>query len=130
MYQTNQFVSIVSFILEDPLTKYARQLRKNQTEAEKFLWKLLRGRKFHGYKFRRQHPIEKQFILDFYCLERNLAIEVDGYFHHEKIQKQLDDERTKILSSYGIRVVRFTNWQVLNHIDDVLKKILDVLQDQ
>ena len=82
-----------SFI-EEPIIYYARQLRKNQTEAEKLLWNFLRGRKFHGYKFRRQHPVSKLFILDFYCFEKKLAIELDGIHHLEEGQKQLDEERT------------------------------------
>ena len=82
-----------SFI-EEPIIYYARQLRKNQTEAKKFLWNFLRGRKFQGYKFRRQHPVSKLFILDFYCFEKKLAIELDGIHHLEEGQKQLDEERT------------------------------------
>lgn len=113
--------------IQEPIVTYARQLRKEQTEAEKYLWNILRGRKFHGYKFRRQHPVSKLFILDFYCYERKLAIELDGMHHHDKLQKQLDEERTNVLKLLGIRVIRFTNEEVLERTDEVLKRILDEL---
>ena len=117
-----------SFI-EEPIIYYARQLRKNQTEAEKLLWNVLRGRKFHGYKFRRQHPVSGLYILDFYCFEKMLAIELDGMHHQEEGQKQLDEERTNVLRMLGIKVVRFTNEQVINQTEEVLKKILEALND-
>jgi len=107
-----------------PLTTYARALRKNQTNAEKSLWEILRGRRFYGYKFRRQHPISKKYILDFFCVETNLAIELDGIHHQIKEQKNYDEERTEELKLLGIKVIRFTNDEVLNNIEDVLKKIL------
>ena len=127
MYFIRHFESRKSLDLQEPIITYARQLRKSQTEAEKLLWNLLRGRKFHGYKFRRQHPVSKLFILDFYCFEKNLAIELDGIYHEEELQKQLDEERTHVLRLLGIKVIRFTNEQVLQRTDDVLKKILDAL---
>jgi very-short-patch-repair endonuclease len=111
----------------EPIISYARQLRKNQTKAEKYLWSILRGRKFHGYKFRRQHPISKLFILDFYCFEKKLAIELDGAQHQEELQKQLDEERTKYLDLLGIRVIRFSNEEVLLSTSNVLKRILSEL---
>ncbi len=114
---------------QEPIISYARQLRKSQTESEKLLWNVLRGRKFHGYKFRRQHPVSRLYILDFYCFEKMLAIELDGMHHQEKIQKQLDDERSNVLRVLGIRVIRFTNNQVINQMDEVLKKILEALND-
>jgi very-short-patch-repair endonuclease len=116
-------------LIHEPIITYARQLRKEQTEAEKYLWNILRGRKFHGYKFRRQHPVSKLFILDFYCFEKKLAIELDGSYHQEESQIVLDEERTYVLSLLGIRVIRFTNYQVLYQTDDVLKKILEALID-
>jgi very-short-patch-repair endonuclease len=112
---------------EEPIVAYARELRKNQTEAENKMWNLLRNRKFHGYKFRRQHPVSKLFILDFYCLEKQLAIELDGEHHNIELQKQNDDERTDILNKLGIRVIRFSNTEVMQKTDEVLKKILDSL---
>ena len=114
---------------QEPIISYARHLRKNQTEAEKLLWNVLRGRKFHGYKFRRQHPVSGLYILDFYCFEKMLAIELDGMHHQEEVQKKLDDDRTNVLRILGIRVIRFTNDQVINQMDKVIKKILEALMD-
>ena len=115
--------------LQEPIISYARHLRKNQTETEKILWNVLRGRKFHGYKFRRQHPVSRLYILDFYCFEKMLAIELDGMHHQEEVQKKLDDDRTNVLRILGIRVIRFTNDQVINQMDKVIKKILEALND-
>lgn len=80
-----------------PLTLNARSLRRDETRAEKLLWKYLRGRKLDGYKFRRQHPIDGKFILDFYCFEAKLGIEIDGQNHLGKAQMEYDQVRTKYL---------------------------------
>ena len=100
----------------------AQALRKNMTLAEKILWKELRNRKFSGLKFRRQHPIG-QFIADFYCPGKGLVIELDGGIHklEERIEKDLN--RTAELDRLGLIVIRFTNDDVLNNINDVLEKI-------
>ena len=119
----------ISSFLQEPIISYARQLRKDQTEAEKFLWDILRARKFHGFKFRRQHPVSKIYILDFYCFEKKLAIELDGEYHQEELQKQMDEERTFVLMHLGIRVLRFTNTEILNETNEVLNKILNALKD-
>ncbi|MEH6408568.1 MAG: endonuclease domain-containing protein, partial [Leeuwenhoekiella sp.] len=73
-------------------TKLARLLRQEQTEAEKELWELLRNRKFENLKFRRQHPL-KDYIVDFFCKELNLIIELDGGYHNEPQQKEKDESR-------------------------------------
>src|SRR4051812_18570073 len=107
MIYQNHSIKINHSILDEPIIAYARQLRRNQTDAEKILWQLLRNRKFHGYKFRRQHPVSNTFILDFYCCARKLAIELDGNHHHEKLQHKYDEERTFALNLLGIKVIRF-----------------------
>ena len=81
-----------------------------------------------GFKFRRQHAVD-QFILDFFCYEALLAIEVDGEVHNDASQAERDDERTKLLNSFGITVLRFTNEQVENNINPVLKEIHDFLEE-
>ena len=82
----------------DPkLFYYARLNRIVQTEAEKILWHCLRNRKLKGFKFRRQHPIA-HFIADFFCLESNLVIEIDGPYHDEREQQEYDEGRTFELS--------------------------------
>ena len=105
-----------------------RDLRKNPTKAEKILWKALRNRKLLNMKFRRQQPIfhdltgrETFFIADFYCHEKNLIIELDGTIHNFKIKQ--DKERTEILNSLGLRIIRFSNNEVENNLNNVIKKI-------
>jgi very-short-patch-repair endonuclease len=100
----------------------ARSLRHEATSAEKVLWSALRGRQMAGLKFRRQHPIG-QVILDFYCVEKRLAVEVDGAIHLNPEQAAHDADRTDYLAQHGIRVLRFTNDEVERHLPDVLKKI-------
>ena len=101
---------------------FARELRKGQTDAETLLWSLLRGRHFCGFKFRRQYPV-CGYILDFYCHDAGLALELDGGGHNDEEQRLYDDERTKVLAAVNIRVVRFWNNDVLNSVEDVLEEI-------
>lgn len=103
----------------------ARELRRPQTPAERVLWARLRNRQI-GPKFRRQHPIGR-FIVDFYCAEAGLAIEIDGDSHVE--QAEYDAERTAWLAEQGCRVIRFTNRQIHQQIDAVLEAILNACQD-
>lgn len=98
----------------------ARQLRVNLTVTEKLLWAELRTKKIEDCRFRIQHPIHR-YILDFYCHEKQLAIEIDGDIH--KSRKDYDDYRDEYLKSIGITTLRFTNEDVLNNIDDVLSVI-------
>jgi len=104
----------------------ARTLRNNQTPAERLLWSRLRSRQLSGYKFRRQHIIDS-YILDFYCCQAHLAIEVDGGQHADAEKLKLDDARTAHLETRGIRVIRFWNDEVLNDLDHVLTEIDAVL---
>ncbi len=100
--------------------------KEQQTEAEEFLWKQLRGKNLEGYKFRRQHIID-EFIVDFVCLSKNLVIEIDGGYHNEPEVKQADEVRTEILNSLGFKVIRFTNEEVINDIENVLLTIKNEL---
>ena len=103
------------------LTPRARELRGRPTEAEEILWKqVLRKRKLKGYKFLRQKPIS-MFILDFYCSKLLLGIEVDGKIHDSR--KEYDEERTFVLNSLGIKVLRYKNTEVLEKLDVVAKKL-------
>ena len=101
---------------------YSKSLRKKQTDAEKLLWSNLRNRKLNGYKFRRQHAI-KSYIVDFYCAEKMLSVELDGGIHNKKEQKEYDHARTEFLMEQGITELRFTNEEVFDNILDVLDKI-------
>jgi len=100
----------------------ARFLKKVQTEAEAALWERLRGRKLNGFKFRRQHPIDC-YIVDFYCHESMLVIEVDGKIHEQNDNPDYDKNRTQDLIALGLMVIRFTNEQVLQDIDLILEEI-------
>lgn len=88
-------------------TGRARKLRRNMTDEENIMWQKLRGRKFHGLKFLRQHPLiydiinnePKYFIPDFYCAEKKLIVEIDGKIH--EFQKSRDERREEILSNMG-----------------------------
>ena len=102
----------------------ARHLRNNLTEAESILWQKLRNKKLNGLKFRRQHPIAG-FIADFYCFESGLIIEIDGCIHELSYYHEHDDGRTNVLESLGIKVIRFSNEEVLNNIEKVLNDILN-----
>ncbi len=104
------------------LIEFARELRKNQTDAEMLLWKLLRNRQIADTKFRRQHPIGN-YILDFYCHEKSLAIELDGSQHHSEQGKTDDQVRTDYLNQQGIEVIRFNNRQVLNETEGVVESL-------
>ncbi|MDD5586407.1 MAG: endonuclease domain-containing protein [Alphaproteobacteria bacterium] len=104
----------------------ARGLRRKATEAERLLWKALRGRQFSGYKFRRQHPIEK-FIVDFACIEHQLIIEADGGQHAEN---WADACRTARLEREGWRVVRFWNNDIIANTEGVMAVILSNLSNR
>jgi very-short-patch-repair endonuclease len=99
-----------------------RQLRKRSTRAERLLWQNLRDRGLEGYKFRRQYSVGF-FVLDFYCPELNLAIEVDGYSHESEEAKKYDAERQKIIEDYEVRFLRVSDDEVHGNIGIVLDKI-------
>ena len=92
----------------------ARQNRRDSTTAEAFLWKILRNRKLHNRKFRRQHPFGR-FIADFYCDDARLLVELDGSIHNNDSQRIRDEERDAISTQLGLTVLRFTNDDILMH---------------
>lgn len=106
----------------------ARLLRSNMTNAETKLWEFLRT-KPGGFKFRRQHPLGI-YIADFFCYQLKLAIEVDGRIHERPDIRQTDAERQKLIEADGIRVLRFTNEQVLTNIESVIKAITAYCNEQ
>src|SRR6187402_2856064 len=106
------------------LYQYGRELRQELTQAEKMLWAELRNRKLNGLKFRRQHPLDK-FIVDFYCNEKKLVVELDGDVHDEKINKEYDEARTAMLAGLNVIVLRFKNEDVTSNLKGVLRKISD-----
>ena len=102
-------------------------MRKNPTEAESVLWGYLAGNRM-GDHFRRQHPVFG-YIPDFICINKKLIIEVDGGYHFEGEQPEMDAERTRYLNEIGYTVLRFTNEEVLHDIDNVLEEISDALEE-
>lgn len=104
------------------IMRIAGDLRKSITPAEKTLWERLRNRQVKGFRFRRQHPIN-DFIVDFFCYDAMLVVEVDGAAHDDISQKERDQQRTIIFKRLGIREIRFTNDEVFNQTDRVIRKI-------
>jgi very-short-patch-repair endonuclease len=107
--------------------KLQRRLRNEMTDAERALWKVLRGRQISGLKFRRQHPFG-DYILDFICLQNKLVIEVDGGQHGGRTK--YDEIRTRNLLTDGFRVLRFWNTEVLQEIEAVRERIWRAVQEQ
>ena len=99
----------------------ARRLRRRLTPAEQVLWERLRNRRLSGLKFRRQHPLGP-YIVDFYCAEHRLVVEVDGPIHLR--QREADAMRDEYLARYGYRVLRVRNDEVENDLEAVLERIL------
>ena len=106
------------------MLRLASDLRRNSTNAENLLWKQLRSKKIKGLRFRRQHPID-DFIVDFFCPEAMLVIELDGGIHDSDAQHERDLERTKILNRHGLKVIRFSNEDVEQNMMDVISKIIE-----
>jgi cyclase len=107
----------------------AKQLRNNQTEAERFLWEHLKYINIKGIRFKRQHPV-LYFIADFYCHKAKLIIEVDGGYHNLPEQYLYDKSRDVELEELGLKVIRFTNEEVMNNIELVLKTIENEIEDR
>ena len=105
----------------------SRKLRKNQTDAEKKLWALLRNRQLAGIKFRRQFPVGR-YILDFYAPQYKLNIEADGGQHYEDEGKQRDEIRTREMRKLGIETVRFSDRDILTNIEGVYETIKKVIE--
>lgn len=103
--------------------RFARYLRDRQTDCETLLWQQLRNRRLHGLKFRRQHPWPP-YVLDFYCVALRLAVELDGGQHFSVEGLRHDQLRSDYLRAQGIRLIRFSNLEVLQALPDVLAEIL------
>ena len=104
------------------LKPYRKALRNHGTSAEATLWKSLQKRQLDGRKFRRQHSVGN-FIVDFFCYEENLAIELDGSIHNDPLVAKNDERKTEYLKSNGIKVIRFENRAVFENLDAVLELI-------
>lgn len=109
------------FNASDEILRRAKLLRKEMTETEALLWDELRNFKL-GIKFRRQHPIGR-FIVDFYCHQAKLVVEIDGSVHQLETQKERDENRTYELQKLGLKVIRFDNQDIITNISTVIKEI-------
>lgn len=106
------------------MVEIARHLRQRQTSAEGSLWLALRNRQLGGMKFRRQYPVPNTtFVVDFYCHDAKLIVEVDGGIH--AAQQENDQLRQAVLEDAGYRIARFTNDDVLSDLKSILVQILD-----
>ncbi|OGF63971.1 DNA-cytosine methyltransferase [Candidatus Giovannonibacteria bacterium RIFCSPHIGHO2_01_FULL_45_24] len=118
----------MKFVYNNQTLKSRRkELRKSETDSERLLWKYLRNKRFYGIKFLRQYSVGP-YILDFYCPDSRLAIELDGGGHTETDQKIYDRERTSYLRDKDIKVIRFWNTDVLKNTEAVLEKIKSKLK--
>jgi len=106
--------------LPEDIKTWAREMRAQMTDAEALLWRLLRNRRIAGAKFRRQHPVGR-YILDYYCVEKKLGIELDGGQHNDAAD--YDQRRDSWLDTQGIRVLRFWNNQMLAETEAVMEAI-------
>jgi very-short-patch-repair endonuclease len=106
----------------------ARRLRGTQSNAETKLWQALRNRRLARYRFRRQHPIDR-YVADFVSLDAKLIIEVDGATHSTDAELSYDAERSRTLELLGFCVIRFTNIDVYDNLDGVLKTICDTIDN-
>ena len=108
--------------LDPQLLEFAKIMRQNATDAEHLMWQLLRAKRFMNLKFRRQHVIAP-YIVDFYCHELGLVIELDGSQHGTGDAIEYDTERTKFLEVLGLKVERYWNHDVLGRTDVVLEDL-------
>ena len=105
-----------------------KTLRNNPTQAERHLWRYLKNKQLAGLKFRRQHGIG-HYIVDFYCPEINLIIELDGQPHFEEEGIKYDKIRSNYLNELGLKIIRFENQEILLNTDSVLKKLETLCQE-
>jgi very-short-patch-repair endonuclease len=113
---------------KEKLKKPSRQLRKAMTDTERFLWSKLKMKQLNGYQFYRQKPIDN-YIVDFYCPALNLVIEVDGGQHFYDDGLEHDKERDTYINSLGLKVLRFTNIEVLKNMQGVIDSIIENMNE-
>ncbi|GEM_PF-546696 len=118
----------MAYLYNDSINKNLRKdLRKRNTKAELLLWQKIRGRKICNIKFHRQYGI-MNYIVDFYCPALKLAIEIDGEYHNALKVKEADIGREVIIKYLDIQIIRFTNQEVINNIDNVLLKLRKIIK--
>ena len=111
------------------LLNFARQMRKDPTDAETRMWQVLRDRKMTGFKFRRQYPVSG-YIVDFFCARCRLGIELDGGQHGDEPQRNYDEQREEKLRTLRIRILRFWDDDVLQNSDAVKDAMYEALMER
>jgi very-short-patch-repair endonuclease len=111
------------------LKERARFLRNNSTKSEQVLWKYLKGKQILGFDFHRQRSVV-QYIIDFFCQELYLGIELDGYTHHFIEKAKKDVQREKRLSKFGVKIIRFWDDEVFKDLDNVLRVIKNTVEER
>ncbi|MEZ5145784.1 MAG: endonuclease domain-containing protein [Bacteroidales bacterium] len=122
VYRKKSVETSLNYGAKKPIFEKAEMLRRKMTVPEKKLWDCVKDNQLKGYKIRRQHPINF-YVVDFYCHKAKLVIEIDGENHKIKEVQEKDQSRTAELNELGLEVLRFTNSEVIDNIDDVLNRI-------
>lgn len=120
------FDSMTTYFNKITLKERRKALRNHMPVAERLLWSKLRCKNIKGYKFRRQYSIDN-FIIDFYCPDAKLAIEIDGESHYREGAAEYDALRQDLLERFGLTFLRFTNTEVYENLDGVIAKIHETL---
>lgn len=125
--QKHKFLNIPYIPYDKNLVSRAKELRKETTKAENIFWsKILKHKNLKNFKFTRQKPLD-YFIVDFFCANLHLIIEIDGKIHN--FQKDRDEERDNILKQkYGLKIIRYTNKDVLNNTEKVTKDLIEKIK--
>ncbi|HPP08537.1 MAG TPA: endonuclease domain-containing protein [bacterium] len=109
------------------LKKFSRTLRQEMTDAERLFWSKVRMKQLNGYQFYRQRPIG-EYVVDFYCPRAKLIIEIDGGQHYEDDGRRKDEMRDKFLSGIGLKILRFSDRDVIENIEGVVEHVLENLE--
>jgi very-short-patch-repair endonuclease len=124
-----QFMEKRKIIWYNPkLIPLARELRNNSTKSEIIFWLKIKGKAFYGYDFHRQKPIDN-YILDFYCNELMLGIEIDGYSHQFLEVYNKDTVKEKKMNELGIEILRFSDEQVLKDMENVIRALEEYIYE-
>ena len=118
----------ITMKIDPQLLVFAKTMRTNATDAESLMWQLLRAKRFMNLKFLLQHVIAP-YIVDFYCHELGLVLELDGSQHNKEDGRAYDAERTKFLEALGLKVVRYRNYEVLEQTDVVLEDLWNICSE-
>ncbi|MBX3119720.1 MAG: DUF559 domain-containing protein [Fimbriimonadaceae bacterium] len=109
------------------LVEFARDNRVSATDAERQLWQYLKGKQI-GFRFRQQHPLDDDFVVDFFCPEARIAVELDGSVHNG--EEASDASRQRKIEELGILVIRFRNEEVYDNVEAVVRKIVEVCESR